>query len=88
MEGLYLFICLLCTVVQIYSLVIVNKSKDKKYWNLFTGISIAGFISIIMAYFALSNAALGLGDGILCLIVIAVSFALNIIMLISGFIIT
>lgn len=87
MEGLYLFTCFIGIAVQVYSLVIVNKSKDNKYWNLFTGISIAGFISVILAYFALSNAALGLGDGILCLLVMAISFVLNMIMLITGLII-
>lgn len=84
MEGLYLFTCFIGVVVQIYSLVIVKKIKDKKYWNIFTGISIAGFISVVMAYIALESAALGLGDGILCLIVMAISFGANLIILIIG----
>lgn len=87
MEWLYIFICIIGVVVQIYSLVVVKELKDKKYWNIFMGISIAGFISVIMAYIALRNKALGLGDGIMILMVMAIGFCANLLMLIIGLIV-
>ncbi len=86
MECLYVIVCFLLIIVQIYSIIVLKKAKDNNYWNLFVGITIAGFISVILAYISLSSAALGLGDGILCLLVMAIGFIANTIMLIIGLI--
>lgn len=87
MEELFLILCVIQLCLEVFALVKLKCSKEEKYWNLFIGISIAGFISTILAYVAFEKEALGLGDALACLIVCGFSLVSNLIVLIIGMIV-
>lgn len=87
MEGLYILVCIIGLCVQIFSLIYLKTSKENKYWNLFIGISIANVISVFIAYGVFSDAALGLGNAVLCLLICGFSFFSNLIIFIIGLIV-
>lgn len=86
MKELFFLIRIIEIIIQINSVVKLKRSKDYKYWNIFIGVTIASFISSVLAYIVFANNALGLGDAIACLLVCGFSFISNVIILIFGLI--
>ncbi len=86
MEEVFFLVCIVELIIQIISVFKLKKLGDSKYWNIFIGITLASFISTIIAYSIFAINALDLSDAISALFVCGFSFISNVIILIVGLI--
>lgn len=85
MQRLFFLVCIIEIIIQIDSIVKLKKVKDSKYWNIFTGIITASFISDALAFNVfVSNDALDLGGVLICMFICVFVFISNLILLLVG----